>query len=535
MPPTRSNRRADMPFRIAMTAALIATLQCFAGSSTPANAADDQGAPGVSSSEIPWPTKAWPVSTPEEQGMESASLARLIETVGSYKQDSLTIIRHGRIVADVYYAPYVAGIAHDLRSVTKSVVGTLVGIEAQRGELDSVDHAIVDLFSDKPVANDDDLKRAITVQHLLDMTSGIKWRERAYTPDETIMQMYRSPNRAAFVLDQPMSDAPGSQFYYNGGNPYLLSALITRKTGQSAFDFARKELFAPLGITSAAWGRVDAQGNSNGEAGLYLAPHDMARIGYLYLHDGMWDGKQLIPRSWVERAKAGPVQATFGFHYGNLWWSLPEKGAYMARGRHSQLILVLPKLDIVAVMTGVLRDDEFFSTSRLIDDIASAVKSESALPADPIAKSLLAAAIQQAATERPSALGGTSELAKTISGRTYRLDKNDLRVRTFTLTFSEPDASWLITTETGKPDGIEDRFTGPMGLDGTFRTSLPASYGINAVRGRWLNERTFLVERRILGHGEMQTWSLTFDGNKVAVAFANTDGTKAALRGEAAE
>ena len=179
-----------------------------------------------------------------------------------------------------------------------------------------------------------------------------------------------------------------------------------------------KELFEPLGIKSAKWGTVDAQGVTNGEAGLFLAPHDMARIGYLYLHDGMWDGNRIIPSSWVERSRAGPVTATFGYRYANLWWSMPEKGAYMARGRHSQLILVLPKLDIVAVMTGVLRDDEFYSASRLINEIANSVKSDTPLPPDPIAKSLLAASIRQAATERPSAVGGTPELAKAISGKT---------------------------------------------------------------------------------------------------------------------
>ncbi|KJC57246.1 hypothetical protein UP10_29695 [Bradyrhizobium sp. LTSPM299] len=519
-----------MLLRIAMTAALIATLQCLAGLSTPANAADDQESPN-----IPWPTKAWPVSTPEEQGMDSASLARLVENVGGYKHDSLMLIRHGRIVTEAYYAPYIAGIRHDLRSVTKSVVSTLVGIEVEHGELDNANPGILDLFSDKPHANDDDNKRAMTVQHLLDMTSGIKWQEKAYTSDETIMQMYRSPNPTAFVLDQPMSNAPGSQFYYNSGNPYVLSALITRKTGQSAFDFAKKELFSPLGITSAAWGRIDAQGVSDGESGLYLAPHDMARIGYLYLHNGMWDGKQLIPPSWVERAKAGPVQATYGFHYGNLWWSLPEKGAYMARGRHSQLILVLPKLDIIAVTTGILRDDEYYSVPRLIDDISSAVKSDTAIPADPIATSLLAASIHQAATERPSALGGTPELAKMVSGRTYQLDINVLHIKTFTLNFLESDSSWVITTESGRADRPEDRFTGLMGLDGTFRKSPPAMYGINAARGRWINEHTFALERRILGHGEVQTWTLTFDGNKVAVMFENTDGAKIALHGDASE
>jgi CubicO group peptidase (beta-lactamase class C family) len=519
-----------MRLRIVTIAALVAGFQCFAGYNAPVGATDNQDL-----QEVVWPTKSWPVSTPEEQGMDSASLARLIETVGNYKQDSLMIIRHGKIVAEAYYAPYVAGISHDLRSVTKSVVGTLTAIELRRGLLDSVDHAVLDLLPDKKVSNVDENKRTITVQNLLDMTSGLEWQEKAFTPDEAIMRMYRSPDRTEFVLNQPMSNPPGSQFYYNSGNPYVLSALITKKTEQNAFDFAKKELFEPLGVTSARWGQADAQGVTDGGAGLSLSPHDMARFGYLYLHNGMWEGKQIIPSSWVERAKEGKISATFGFHYANLWWSLPEKGAYMALGRHSQVILVIPKLDVVAVMTGILRDDEFYSTSRLVDDISSAVKSDAPLPADPIAKSLLAKAIRQAATEKPSSVGGIPELAAQISGKTFQLEQNELRAKSFQLNFFDSDSSWVITTSTGKPDRPIDRFSGTMGLDGTFRKSPPAPYGINASRGRWLNERTFTLERRILGHSETQIWTLTFDAHKVTVNFENTDGFKAQLHGEMSE
>jgi CubicO group peptidase (beta-lactamase class C family) len=232
-----------------VTAAMFTTLWLSAGYLANAGAAESQATP-----ETGWPTKSWPTSTAEEQGMDSASLARLIETVGIYRQDSLMVIRHGKIVAEAYYAPNVAGVSHDLRSVTKSITGTLTAIEIGNGLVDSVDHPVADLFSDRQIANLDDNKKAMTVQHLLDMTSGIAWQEKSYTPDETIMRMYRAPDRTEFVLNQPMSDAPGAKFYYNSGNPYLLSALITKKTGHSAFDFAKKELFEPLCITSAKWG-----------------------------------------------------------------------------------------------------------------------------------------------------------------------------------------------------------------------------------------------------------------------------------------
>jgi CubicO group peptidase (beta-lactamase class C family) len=505
--------------------ALFGGLQCLI---TPAGFAADG-----ESGEAAWPTKAWPVSTPEEQGMQSGALARLVETVGKYPQDSLLIVRHGKIVLDAYYTPYQPNIAHDLRSVTKSVVSTLTAIELRNGQLDSVDHPVIDLFPDKPIQNIDENKKAMTVQHLLDMTSGIEWTEKAYTPGETVMRMYQAPDRTAFVLNQPMSNAPGAKFYYNSGNPYVLSALITAKTGQNALDYAKKELFGPLGITSAKWGGVDAQGVTDGEAGLSLAPHDMARFGYLYLHNGMWEDKQIIPSSWVDQARMGKVAATFGFHYANLWWSLPEKGAYMALGRHSQLIMVLPKLDVVVAMTGVLRDDQIYPKNRLIDDIVGAAKSDQPLPPDPVAQSLLAASILQAATERPSPLGETPELAKQISGKTYQLDSNTLKVKTFSLNLTDPDPSWVITTETGKSERPVAQFSGLLGLNGIFRKSPPAAYGINATKGRWVTERSFMVERRILGFSQVQFWTLTFDANKVDIHFENTDGTKAELHGEA--
>jgi hypothetical protein len=123
-------------------------------------------------------------------------------------------------------------------------------------------------------------------------------------------------------------------------------------------------------------------------------------------------------------------------------------------------------------------------------------------------------------------------LAKAISGKRFELEKNELKVKTFTLNFFDSDSSWEITTDTGKPDRPTERFSGLMGLDGIFRKSPPAYYGINAARGRWLNEHTFAIERRILGHSETQLWTLAFDNNKVRVAFENTDGAKAELHGE---
>lgn len=489
----------------------------------------------VTGAEILWPTQAWEISTPEAQGIDSGSLARLVDNVGGYKQDSLLIIRHGRIVLDVYWPPFRAGIRHDLRSMTKSVTGTLVAIALQQGVLDRTDRPVMDFFADKPIENLDAAKRAITLQNLLDMASGIAWKEQAYTPDEPLLQMYASADRTGFVLNRKMADPPGSRFYYNSGNPYVLSAVLTKLTGLSAAAFAERELFAPLGITGARWDAPDAQGVTNGESGLYLTPHDMARIGYLYLHGGAWDGKRLIPESWVERVRAGAIEATFGFHYADLWWSLPEKGAFLASGRHSQRIVVLPKLDIVAVMTGILRDDENYSHGRLIDEIAGAVKSDQSLPADAVGSSVLAASLRRAAAEPATPIGATSDLAKAVSGKLYRFAENGLRVRSLTLTLVGADPSWEVMEVPEQADTPAPRVAGPIGLDGRFRVGPEARHGFNATKGHWLNDRTFAVERRVLGHSETQLWTLRFDGTKVDFRFADTDGTKAELSGETSD
>jgi CubicO group peptidase (beta-lactamase class C family) len=470
-----------------------------------------------------WPTTGWRTSTPEQQGMDSLALARLIDAVGARRQDSLLVIRHGRIVAEAYYAPFEAGVRHDLRSVTKSVIGTLVGIAVQNGFLNSVDDRIVDLFSSRPIANLDDRKREMTVQNLLDMASGIRWTEERFTPDESIMQMYRAPDRAQFVLDQPMSSKPGSLFYYSGGNPYLLSALITKETFKSAYDFAKYQLFEPLGISGARWGRPDAQGVTDGESGLFLEPRDMAKLGYLYLRRGVWEEKPIISPSWVERARQGAIDTFEGFHYANFWWSIPEQHAFMALGRHSQIILILPDLDIVAVMTGTMADDEYYPKTTLIEAITKAVKSDAALAPNPEGEAILSESVKRAASEPLRLMPDPPETAQAISGRTYALLDNDLHVKTLTLRLTEPLPSWEFTIQDRKDQPIE-RVAGLIGLDGRFRKSPRANHGIDAVKGRWISDETFEVERRILGHGETELWVLRFDGENVEAHYENTDG-----------
>ena len=280
-------------------AALLATLCWLLGLCCPGTAlAEDAG---------DWPTKAWETSAPEQQGMDSKALADLVRFGASEKMDSLLVTRHGRIVAEAYYAPFRSGHKHRINSATKAVTGTLIAIALRDGLLDSLDRRVLEFFPDRAIANLDDNKQAMTIRHLLNMTSGLDWKERLDdTVPVTFLAMEQSPDWQQFILDQPMAQPPGMAFEYNSGNSHLLSAIINRLTGRSALDYAKAQLFGPLGITDVFW-RRDPQGVSAGGAGLYLQPRDMAKIGYLYLRNGTWDGRQIVPPAWIDAVNHASV------------------------------------------------------------------------------------------------------------------------------------------------------------------------------------------------------------------------------------
>ncbi len=347
-----------------------------------------------------WPTQEWRTSSPEEEGMDSKELAKLVDWGTTHNFDSLLVQRHGKIVAEAYYVSYGARGPHQVYSVTKAIIGTLTAIACKEGLLDSPSHRVLDFLDHRNIANVDQRKEAITVQNLLDMTSGIEWTEQVGSiipATATDVQMGNSLDWVKFVLDRPMSSPPGDIFNYNSGNPHLLSAILTKLTGMSALEYAKAKLFGPLGISDVSWS-FDPQGISNGGWGLYLQPRDMAKIGYLYLHNGVWEGKQLLPPEWVNKMSRPTVETHLkGYWYSNFFWALPDKHVYMAVGRHGQVIMIFPGLDVVAVTTG----HKGYLSSEFADAVSVSVQSDTALPADAAGEKLLANKILDVSTEKP--------------------------------------------------------------------------------------------------------------------------------------
>jgi CubicO group peptidase (beta-lactamase class C family) len=499
-------------------------------------------APIQDAAEAIWPTKEWQTSTPEEQGVDSKVLANLIDFGTMHDFDSLLVVRHGKIVAEAYYAPYTQGIPHTVYSVTKAIISTLTAIAWKEGLLDSPNHRVLELFDERSIADVDSRKEAITVQDLLNMRSGIAWTEPPDVKPYSIFEMERSPDWVKFILDRPVSSAPGDEFNYNSGNAHLLSAIITKITGMSALEYAKAKLFGPLGITDVSW-RQDPQGISIGGYGLSLQPRDMAKIGYLYLRNGAWKGKRLLPPSWIDQVSHAtenmrdPLEPEL--RYSNLFWALPNKHVYMAVGYHGQVIIVFPDLDVVMVKTS----RRWCRLDRLADLVSGSVKSDTSLPADAASAKLLANKILDVSTEKPTEVGPTSKMAAIVSGKVYRFPPNEINLRSLSLILTGPQPHYDIETYERHTTKSGERFSGPIGLDGLYRKGEIVYHGVdtrfeglprvNAVKGTWQGDHAFVIDRLVLGLGQPpEQTTFTFFGEKLNVLINITEGGQILIDGE---
>jgi CubicO group peptidase (beta-lactamase class C family) len=296
----------------------------------------------------------------------------------------MLVIRHGRIVFEKsyehdyqhlfagrgepgmynYYDPawhpyYRKGPLHTMQSVSKSVTSTLIGIAKGEGALADLDAKALPFFEGFRTRSDDPRFRSITLRNLLTMTSGIAWDETTvdYTdPRNSCAAMEASENWVQFVLDQKMASEPGEKFVYSSGVTELLGQILKKTTGKDPDDYARERLFGPLGIEAWYWKKTPT-GLSDTEGGLYLTARDLAKIGYLYLKDGVWEGERILPQGWVAEAVAPLVTASGDRKYGFQWWLLPNEGSKdswtpAALGYGGQFLFVVPEHDLIAVFTG---------------------------------------------------------------------------------------------------------------------------------------------------------------------------------------
>ncbi len=366
------------------------------------------------------PAQDWPSSTPRAVGLEPRVLADLDADLSARRYgyvDRLLVIRHGKVAYERsyehdydriygeeakqpgalnahdpsgpynYFNPwwhpfYHRGDLHTLQSVTKTVTSVVIGVATARKEFPSLDTPVLTFFDTSKVANVDDRKRRLTIRHLLTMTAGFDWQEDlAYDdPENSGILMEASMDWVKFAVDRPMAQDPGMTFQYNSGATQILSHIFRISTGKDIEEYAAQYLFAPLHVTEYYWKRTPL-GLVDTEGGLYLQPRDLAKIGYLFLRNGIWDGRRIVDPDWVKASVSPSVStSTAGVKYGFKWWLYhygPDGSrlAWGGSGFGGQWLLVLPDQDLVVVFTAwnILPDTPDLTARVAIDRVLQAV------------------------------------------------------------------------------------------------------------------------------------------------------------------
>jgi|GEM_PF-89082 len=464
-----------------------------------------------------WPTQEWKSSTPEEQGIDSAKLAEGLMSIRDNDIDihSLLVIRNGKVIVDASFYPYDGKVPHNMASVTKSVTTTLAAIAAEQGKLE-LDQSMVSFFPNASIANRDELMERITVRHLASMTSGLE--SMGFEQDEgTLKAMMQSEDWMKFALDRKVVSEPGTKFVYDSPGMHLLSAIIQSSTGMSELEFAKQNLFEPLGIKEVIW-QEDPQGYSRGWGDLFLHPRDAAKLGYLWLNKGVWEGKQIVPKEWVEDSVKTQIKTGTDDDYGYGWWVMPQEATgaeYAAIGRGGQRVQVIPGLNAIIVTTG---------GGFVLDDIMPYIEPSLIDPSKPLkanpegVEKLNAALVEIVKAPSPEPVPQLPAMARKIAGKTYVFDENPIELKSFKLEFDgSAEAGIELAFTDGRPAQLQK-----IGLDGVYRF-FNGEYGFpEGMRGYWADGETFILERDAAAMNDHATYEMHFEGKKVTLKGQET-------------
>lgn len=303
-----------------------------------------------------WPTAGWETSTIADANIDPEGIrsAEAFIRRKTHSIKSLLIVRRGRLAYEKYFNGGTAATAQRLASVTKSVTSTLAGIAIEQGRLPGIDQTLAEIYPDYIKGVSDPRTADVTMHQLLTMTAGFRWVDRSM---DFWNWRYRK-NRLKGGLMLPLSDDPGTRFTYATSVSHLIGGAISRAVGMSLREYANKYLFGPMGETVEAWDK-DPAGKNTGGTGIQLTPRQMAKFGYLMLHNGNWNGLQIVPREWVNNATKNHIPRPGALGYGYQFWVRNTGGcaAFLAWGRGGQFIVVVPDRDLVIAVTSRPRVD----------------------------------------------------------------------------------------------------------------------------------------------------------------------------------
>lgn len=458
-----------------------------------------------------------PRTSPESVGIEAAGIQSFIEAVNS-KVGGLhgfILMRHGKVAAEGWWTPYAPQYPHMLYSLSKSFTSTGVGLAIAEG-LFTTDSLVTSFFPDKLPAKIDDNLAAMRVKNLLMMGTGHDKDATGAARDAKDGDWVRA------FLTLPVEHAPGSKFVYNSAATYVLSAIVQKVTGKTLLEFLTPRLFVPLGIENPTW-ETCPKGINVGGWGLNIKTEDIARFGQMYLQNGAWNGKQVVPAAWVAEATSkhisngDPANASdWTQGYGYQFWRC-RHDEYRGDGAFGQYCIVMPdKNAVLAIHSGV--GDMQAVLNAAWEHLLPAMKSEplTTKPAVNLKKTLSEQAVPVPAGKP------TSPTAERVSGKTFAFETNDAKTESLTLTFRGNRCAIVLKDARGEhraTAGMEQWVKGETTVfDINPAVNLTGvQYTDAAIRGVWTDENTLALQICLYKTPYIQTMTCKFDGDKLTL------------------
>lgn len=458
--------------------------------------------------------------SPESQGVSSASISKFISAanVSGLQWHSFMLLRHGHVIAEGWWKPFDASYTHTLYSLSKSFTSTAIGLLVKEGKI-KVDDPVTSFFPDELPAEINDNLRQMKIKNLLTMNTG-------HAEDTTPKMREGRETWTKTFLSLPVEHVPGSHFLYNTGATYMLGAIVHKVSGEDLEKFLGSRLFQPLDITGYDWEK-SPQGLSVAGWGLRLKIEDIAKFGQLYLQKGKWNGKEILPESWVDEATRYQTSSNTGDSdwsqgYGYQFWRC-KPGFYRGDGAFGQYCIVMPQHDAVLVVNSESWDMQKQMTimwETLLPGMTGDVLPENKNDQAQLKTDLGALTI-------PATRGiVSSSFTKKYNGATIRFNGNEFGVTEVQLKFSGNDC--VMTIKTAKENqvvkaGWEKWVTSKESLRYMFavgnRNPVPSKVAATAT---WIDDKTLQLNLKFVEAIHSDKITFQFDDNRVSVSFLNS-------------
>jgi CubicO group peptidase (beta-lactamase class C family) len=488
------------------------------GAASPAHARQHAPHSGNARATAAADTRALPRSSPERQGISSSAILAFVEAAdGEIDQmHSFMLVRHGHVVAEGWWGPYDARTPHMLYSLSKSFTSTAVGLAVSEGKL-SLDDEVLKLFPEDAPAEPSLNLRSMRVRDLLRMSAGNQTEAPILDWDGKDPSM-RDASWVRRFLAHPVPFKPGTHFLYNSPATYMLSAIVQKATGSTVLEYLRPRLFEPLGFENPVW-VASPQGITAGAYGLSLRTEEIARFGQLYLQRGVWNGRQLVPASWVDEATARQTSngsaptSDWDQGYGYQFWR--SRHGFRGDGAFGQFCLVVPELDAVVAVTSGVRDMQ--RVMNLVWDKLLPAMKPGRLREDAESVRRLRTKLDGLTVRLPSGRAN-APLASGVSGRWYEFPSNERGIKALSFDFNSAQPALIVRTaegETKTPIG-----TGSWAKGGGFANGLERALGVPArplvaASGAWTAADTYTLKLVLYETPYYSTLTFRFDGDRL--------------------